>query len=79
MKTKLSALLALAFYAVFQPLLAFAQQSQPPSWQMHCPMWSGELGFWWMGPLMFLFFVMAFAAVFFLGRLSARGRSGSGA
>ncbi len=71
MSTRLSTSLALAFYAMFHPLLAFAQQPSQ-QWQMPCPMWSGEWGFWWMGPIMFIALIAACATFFLLGRLSAR-------
>ena len=76
MTTKLSAMLAPALFALFQPLLAFAQTQQPtgpqqPLW--NCPgpwhMWGGGGGFWWIFPMIMLFLIVL--AIFFLGRKSS--------
>jgi len=68
MKTKLSALLTLAF---LHPLLAFAQQTQQPAgpWDWPGPwhMWSGGWGFWWAFPLIMVFMIIACVAMLLLG------------
>jgi uncharacterized membrane protein len=81
MKTKRSALLAVVFFALFHPLLAFAQQTQQPTgprqpaWDWPGPwhMWSGGWGLWWIFPLFMLFMIIICVAVFFLGHRSGGG------
>jgi uncharacterized membrane protein len=81
MATKLTTFLAPAFFAVFYPLLAHAQQSQqpsgpqPPPWNWPGPwhMWSGGWAFWWICLLIMLFVIIAGVAIFLLGRRSAGG------
>jgi putative membrane protein len=78
METKRSAFLTMAFFTLFHPLLAFAQQPtgpQQPPWDWPGPwhMWSGGWGFWWIFPLFMLFMIIICVAIFFLGH-----RLGSG-
>jgi uncharacterized membrane protein len=81
MKTKRSAFLAVVFFALFHPLLAFAQQTQQPTgprqpaWDWPGPwhMWSGGWGLWWIFPLFMLFMIIICVAVFFLGHRSGGG------
>ena len=77
MKTKHSAFLTLAFFALHSSL-AFAQQPtapQQPPWDWPGPwhMWSGVWAFWWIFPLFMLFMIIICVVIFFLGH-----RSGSG-
>ena len=69
METKSTAFRTVAFFALFDPLLAFAQQ---PSWDCSGPwhMWSGGWGFWWIFPL---FMMIICIAIFFLGHSAGRG------
>ncbi len=74
MKMKHSGLLSAAYFALFQPLLAIAQQTQQPTGPQpywNCPgpwhMWGGGWGFWWIFPMIMLLFLIVLA-VFFLGR-----------
>jgi putative membrane protein len=81
MKTKLSAFLALTFFALSYPLLALAQQAQPPTGPQHPPwdwpgpwhMWGGAWGFWWIFPLFMLIMIVMCVAAFFVGHRSASG------
>ena len=83
MKTRLSAFSAATFFLALFPLLALAQQTQPPTgpqpygygygpgpWHM----WSGGWGFGWMFPL-FILFVIVCVAVLFFGRRSCGGHA----
>jgi len=76
MKTKCSAFLTFALFALLHPLLAFAQQPQQPPWDWpgHWHMWHGGLGFWWIFPLFMLFIIIICVAIFFLGHRSGRCR-----
>ena len=77
---KLSASLILYFFAVVDPLPAFAQQTQPSSFPPPAQdyYWYGPWGhmwgvgygwhFGWMIPMMMLFMAIIFAVVFFLAR-----------
>jgi putative membrane protein len=80
MKTNLSAFLTLAYFALFHPLLALAQQNQPgpqqPPWDWpgHWHMWSGGFwGFWWIFPLIMLSMIVVCVAMFFVGHRSGGG------
>lgn len=81
MVTRLSALSTLAFFALFHPLLAVAQQVQQPTgpqqqpWNWPGPwhMWSGGWAFWWICPLIVLFIIVVCVAIFLLGRRSGDG------
>ena len=76
MATKLSVLLAPAFFGLVQPLLALAQQTQQPTgsqqpvWNCIGPwhMWGGGWGFWWIFPMVMLFLMVL--AIFFIARRS---------
>jgi uncharacterized membrane protein len=78
---KLSVLLAPALFGLFQPLLAFAQQTQQPTgpqqppWDWPGPwhMWSGGWGFWWIFPLFTFFMIIICVAIFFLGHRAGGG------
>jgi uncharacterized membrane protein len=78
MKTRYLAFLTLTFFALLDPLLAIAQQTQqPPSdWSGHWHMWSGAWGMWWIFPL-FMMFMMIICVVifvtFFFGHRSGGG------
>lgn len=76
---RFSALLISSFIVVVQPLRALSQASpptapQPPQW--YGPgqwwMWGDGYGwqYWWICPLMMLFMIVVFAAIFFAVRLS---------
>ena len=78
METKRSASLTVAFFALFHPLLAFAQQTQQPTSPQQ-PLWgwpgpwhmsSDGWGLWWIFPL-FMFIICV--AVFFRGHRSGGG------
>jgi putative membrane protein len=77
--------LSMAFVAAFQPLLAFAQQTQPPTglqqppwgWPGPWHMWSAGWGFWWVFPMFMLFMFIVCVAIFFLGHRARRGGHGS--
>lgn len=75
MKTRFLALVPLTFFALLQPQLSWAQQTNPQyppwGWPGHGHMWSGGWGFWWGGPLMLLVFLIVCVAIFLLGRRSA--------
>ena len=73
MKTKHSAFLSVTLFALFQPLLALAQQ-QPP-WDWHGPghMWGGGGGLWWIFPLFMFFMIIICVGIFFLGHRSGGG------
>ncbi len=78
MKTKLSWFATLAFFALFHPLLALAQnQSGPrqPPWDWPGPwhMWSSHWGFWWVFPLIMVFMVIACVAMLLLGHRAGGG------
>ena len=77
-----SAFLTVAFVALFHPLLAFAQQAQPPTgsqppwgWPGPWHMWSGGWEFWWILPLFMLFMMLICIAMFFFGHTSRRAPS----
>jgi uncharacterized membrane protein len=82
---KLATLPILAFSALIEPLEAIAQQTtaQPPhAYYGYGPwhMWNDGFGwhFWWMPPLMVLFFLLVCGAMFLFGhRLCGHGE-GSG-
>lgn len=71
MNVRLSGLVAAPLFALFQPLLAFAQQTQQPTG----PQWDGPVpwhmmggwGFWWIFPLFMLLMIAICFAVFCLG------------
>jgi len=74
MYQRFSALLMVCFTVMSQPLKAFAQTQaptapQPPQWYGPGPgwMWGDGYGwqFWWICPLMMLFMIAVFAAIFF--------------
>lgn len=74
-----SARLVLFFVVVMQPLKALAQTQAPnapqaPQWYGPGPgwMWGDGYGwhFWWICPLMMLFMIVVFAAIFFIVRRS---------
>ena len=68
MKTRLAAFSTLAFFALFYPLLALAQQQPdyygPGPWHM----WGGGWGFGWMFPMFMLFMILVCVAIFAFGR-----------
>jgi putative membrane protein len=71
---KLATLPALAFIVLIEPLQAFAQQTAPqPPQGYYGPdpwhMWQGGYGghFWWMFPMMMLFFILVCGVVFLVG------------
>jgi putative membrane protein len=80
MTSRLLSFSSLVFLALFQPVLALAQQASPPAapppqyynmpyWHGSGHMWGG--GFWWGGPLMMLgLFILVCIVVFMLGRRS---------
>jgi putative membrane protein len=75
----LSAPFILGFVMVMQASQAVAQQAQqpaaPPQWYGPGPwfMWGDGYGwqFWWICPLMMLFMIVVFAAIFLLVRRSS--------
>ncbi len=79
---KLAALPILAFIVLIEPLQAFAQQTAPqPPQDYYGPgpwhMWHGGYGwhFWWMFPVMMMFFFLVCGAIFvFAQRSCAHGR-----
>jgi putative membrane protein len=79
MIARFSVFLTLAFFALFHPLLALAQQSQQPTdpqqppWNWPGPwhMWGGGWAFWWVFPLMMLFMIVVCIAVFMIGQRSS--------
>jgi putative membrane protein len=81
MLKKLTALPTLAFIVLVEPLQAFAQQTTPqPPQDYYGPgpwhMWQGGYGwhFWWMFPMMMLFFILVCGVIFLVGyRLSGQG------
>jgi putative membrane protein len=81
MKTRLWAFLTLAFFALFHPLLAWAQQTPQPAgppqypwgWPGHWHMWGDGWGFSWLCPLIMLFIIIVCVAIFRLGRRSGGG------
>jgi putative membrane protein len=82
MTTRFLALLPLILFALFHPLLAFAQQTPQPAapeyympyWHGPGHMWSGGGGFWWGGPLLMLGFIaVCIVIIFLLGRRSGCG------
>jgi putative membrane protein len=82
MLKKLAALPALAFIVLIEPLQALAQQAAPqpqPPQGYYGPgpwhMWHGGYGhFWWMFPMMMLFFILVCGVIFFVGcRFSGHG------
>jgi uncharacterized membrane protein len=76
METKRPALLTASSLALFHPLLALAQQTEPqqPPWNWPGPwhMWGGW-GFWWVCPLFMLLMIGVCVLVFFLGHRSGGG------
>jgi uncharacterized membrane protein len=82
MLKKLAALPVLAFIVLIEPLQAFAQQAAPqpqPPQGYYGPgpwhMWHGGYGhFWWMFPMMMLFFILVCSVIFLIGhRLYGHG------
>ena len=79
MLRKLTALPTLAFILLIEPLQAFAQQTAPqPPQGYYGPgpwhMWQGGWHFWWMFPMMMLFFILVCGVIFLVGyRLSGQG------
>lgn len=82
MLKKLAALPALAFIVLIEPLQAFAQQAAPqpqPPQGYYGPgpwhMWQGGYGhFWWMFPMMMLFFILVCGVIFLVVyKLSGHG------
>ena len=73
MKRMLAASLILS--ALFQPLAALAQQAPQEYWPGPWHMWGGGWGFWWMFPVMMLFFVAACFAIFAFGHRFGGGGS----
>ena len=79
-----SAVLTMCFIVMMQPVLALAQ-TQPPTAPQSSPwygpgpawMWGDGYGwqYWWICPLMMLFMIVVFAAIF----LTFRRPSGEGA
>jgi putative membrane protein len=76
MNTRFLALLPFGLLALFQPLVALAQQTPPPTsppyympyWHGSGHMWGGGGGFWWGGPLMMLGFIAVCIIIFLLAR-----------
>jgi len=78
MRTNLLASVTLAFFTVFHPLLALAQNQpgpQQPPWDWPGPwhMWSGHWGFWWVFPLIMVFMIIACVAMLLLGHRAGGG------
>ena len=78
MRTNLLASVTLAFFTVFHPLLALAQNQpgpQQPPWDWSGPwhMWSGHWGFWWVFPLIMVFMIIACVAMLLLGHRAGGG------
>lgn len=73
MKTKLSMLLTAVCVTVFYPSFTLAQSTPPngpPPWDWPGPghMWGGGWGFGWIFfPLIMLFMIVVFVAIFLLG------------
>jgi hypothetical protein len=75
MRMKLSACLTVGVFVLFPAVLAFAQQTQPPSgppqppwgWHGYWHLRGGGGGVWWIGPLLMLLILLACAASFRLG------------
>jgi putative membrane protein len=75
MLKKIAALPALAFIVLIEPLQACAQQAAPqpqPPQGYYGPgpwhMWHGGYGhFWWMFPMMMLFFILVCGVIFLVG------------
>ncbi len=82
---KITMLRLLTFTMLFAPLQALAQQTQapatPPPYYDYGPwhMWgyAGSWHFWWMFPMMLLFFLIVCGAMFLFAR-SAYGHGGPG-
>ena len=79
MYRRLSAHLVLCFIILTKPLQALAQTQQPtapqpPQWYELGPWWMWADGYgwqyWWICPLMMLFMIVVFAAIFFIVRRS---------
>jgi putative membrane protein len=79
MDRRLSAFFMTCFIVVMQPLPALAQTQpptapQPPQWYGPGPWWMWGDGYgwqyWWICPLMMLFMIVVFAAIFFAVRRS---------
>jgi putative membrane protein len=83
MVRRLSALLMSCVIVIMQALPAAAQTQpsappQPSQWYGPGPwMWSDGFGwqYWWICPLMMLFMIVVFAAIFFAVRRSGNGGS----
>jgi uncharacterized membrane protein len=81
MLKKLAALSIFAFIVFFEPLQAFAQQAAPQRPQGYYGngpwhMWNDGYGwhFWWMFPMMILFFLLVCGVIFLIAhRLSGHG------
>jgi uncharacterized membrane protein len=78
MKTRYLAFLTLALFALLDPLLAIAQQTQQsaPDWPGHWHMWSGGWGMWWIFPLFMVFMMIICVGIFvtfFFGHKSGDG------
>ena len=80
MSQKLSAFLIVSLFLVAHPLQAVAQQTsptpQPPQgyyWPGPLNMWGDGYGWqsWWICPLMMLFMIVVFAAIFLMVRRSS--------
>ena len=65
MNVRLSALVAPALFALFQPLLAFAQQPAGPQWDWPGPWHMMGWGFSWIFPLFMLLMIAICFAVSF--------------
>jgi putative membrane protein len=71
MKSKLSALSALAF---FHPLVAFAQTQEPTGpWNWPGPWHMWGWGFWWVFPLIMVFMIIACIAMLLFGHRAGGG------
>jgi putative membrane protein len=77
MYRRLSVLLASCVMVMMQPLQALSQTQppsapQPPQWYGPGPWWMWGDGhgwqYWWICPLMMLFMIVVFAAIFFVVR-----------
>ena len=75
--SRLSALVILCSAVLMQPLRALAQTQPPITPERTWWMWNDGFGwqYWWICPLMMLFMIAIFAAIFFVVRSSAPGWS----
>ena len=75
MKTRHLGFLTLASFALLDPLLAIAQQTQQPSrdWPGPWHMWSDGWGMWWIFPLFMMVMMVFCVAMFFFGHRSGGG------